>query len=560
VGALSELHLRQIRKKLEQDYFPSIDVKDYSGKPPQEIESAQLTRSVAAFVLTERLGLSPQEASSHVTDGFEDNGLDAVGINRDQDQVVLVQSKWMASGKGSPSTADVQKFTQGFQDLIDARFDRFNPRIRAKQKELTEALDSADTHFEMVLAYTGTDPLAKPVRAVLDDLLAEINDISDVVSVTVLSQSELHQIVRRGAIGQPPDLEVTLSDWGKTTDPFEAVYGQVVGSEVAQWWAAHSKVLFDQNVRMVLTDSAVNDSMIQTLLDRPEYFWYFNNGITVLCERIAKAPKGGASRKSGQFVFERASVVNGAQTVGSIGGAAIRNEENVSSAMVHVRFISLENVPQGFAGEVTRATNRQNRILPRDFVALDSVQERLRTELLLDQKTYAIKTGEADPTPDAGCTLTEATIALACAQSVDLAVQAKRELGRLWEDVSRPPYTEIFNAGVNGTRLWRAVEVLRSVEEALSQARKTLEGRDRLIAVHGNRLVANLVFKRLPQNALEYSSAVFAASLAEVPQLAPDILEKVRAVVAADYPTNYPASLFKNATKCRDIAAKVEAP
>ena len=115
-----------------------------------------------------------------------------------------------------------------------------------------------------------------------------------------------------------------------------------MASDVARWWANHSKSLFGQNVRMVLPDSAVNDSMVQTLLEHPEYFWYFNNGMTVLCERIAKAPKGGASRKSGQFLFERASVVNGAQTVGCIGNAATRNDEKVSSAFVHVRFISLK--------------------------------------------------------------------------------------------------------------------------------------------------------------------------------------------------------------------------
>ena len=49
------------------------------------------------------------------------------------------------------------------------------------------------------------------------------------------------------------------------------------------------------------------------------------------------------------------------------------------------------------------------------------------------------RAAEPDPPVESGCTLTEATNALACAHSVDLAVQAKREIGRLWEDVSRSP-------------------------------------------------------------------------------------------------------------------------
>jgi hypothetical protein len=555
---MSELHVRQIKKKLDTDFRAHIDASDYAGKPETEREGAVLSRSLAAFAVSDRLGIEPAQAALSVTDGFDDNGLDAIGLDQERALVVVAQSKWMSRGKGAPSLADIQKFALGFRDLIDAKFDRFNARIRSRERELTDALDSPDTKFELIVVYSGSDPLPKPARRVLEDLIAEINDISEVVSLTVLAQSELHEMVRRRTTGQAPDLDVTITDWGKTSEPFEAIYGQVLASDVAKWWVDHARVLFDQNVRMVLSDSAVNDSMTQTLLERPEYFWYFNNGITVLCERIAKAPKGGASRKSGQFTFERASVVNGAQTVGSIGSAAARDDEKVSSAVVHVRFISLDNVPAGFAGEVTRATNRQNRILPRDFVALDEEQQRLRTELSLDGKQYAVKSGEADPPPDAGCTLTEATIALACALSVDLGVLAKREISRLWEDVARAPYTDLFNRSTTGTRVWRAVEVLRAVDASLADERKGLDGRDRLTAVHGNRLVAHVVFRRLPPGVLDDPNADFEVALATVSRLTRDALTDVRGVVAADYPTNYPASLFKNASKCRDIVTKAE--
>jgi hypothetical protein len=484
-------------------------------------------------------------------------GVDAIGIDTERSKVTIVQAKWFADGRGAPSTAEARAFVQGFRDLIDARFDRFNAKIQAKAADLTSALDDTDIQFQLVLAYTGTDPLPDRVRQVFDDVFAQINDVSQIASLEILDQARLHQVVRRGAAGRPPDLEVTLDQWGRTGEPYDAVYGQVSVDQIATWWREHSGVLFGDNLRMFMPDSSVNDAIIQTLMTHPQRFWYFNNGITVLCERIAQAPRGSANRRTGRFTFERARVVNGAQTVGSIGTAHARAENGLGDAYVHARFISLDGVPDDFASEVTKATNTQNRILPRDFVSLDEQQERLRTELRLDRKTYAIKSGEPDPPPDEGCTVLDATVALACAHSVELSVLAKREVGRLWDDVTKPPYTDLFSRATTGTRLWRAVQVLRAVEEELARQRAGLDGRDRLVAVHGNRFIAALVMSRLPAGSLDDQAAPFEAALSRVAGMTAAMLTAVRQVVALLYPANYPASIFKNAAKCADIAARV---
>ncbi len=94
-------------------------------------------------------------------------------------------------------------------------------------------------------------------------------------------------------------------------------------------------------------------------------FWYFNNGITVLCQKVAKTALGATSKKAGTFAFEGVSIVNGAQTVGGIGRAADDHPQEVGDARVTIRFISLENCPADFAEEVTRGTNTQNRVGPR---------------------------------------------------------------------------------------------------------------------------------------------------------------------------------------------------
>ena len=130
-------------------------------------------------------------------------------------------------------------------------------------------------------------------------------------------------------------------------------------------------------------------------------------------------------------------------------------------------------------------------------------------------------------------------------------------MGRLWEDVTRSPYTDIFGPDTSATRLWRCVEVLRAVEAELASQRRVLEGRDRLVAVHGNRLIASLVVARLPVQSLADPTAAIEPVLAAVPEHTRQVLNAVREVVAGAYPANYPASIFKNVTKCRDIEATV---
>jgi AIPR protein len=113
---------------------------------------------------------------------------------------------------------------------------------------------------------------------------------------------------------------------------------------------------------------------------------------------------------------------------------------------VQARFISVEGADgPSLAAAITKATNTQNRINRQDLVALDLEQERLRQELAVEGITYLYKSGEAVIRNDSTFDLEEATLALACANpDLSLATQAKREIGRLWEDVTKPPLQVAF--------------------------------------------------------------------------------------------------------------------
>ena len=69
------------------------------------------------------------------------------------------------------------------------------------------------------------------------------------------------------------------------------------------------------------------------------------------------------------------------------------------------------------------------------------------------------------------------------------------EVGKLWEDITKSPYTILFNAGTQALYMWRAVEIMRAVEMELKAFQSNNEGKSKLIATHGNRFILHMVFK-----------------------------------------------------------------
>jgi hypothetical protein len=119
----------------------------------------------------------------------------------------------------------------------------------------------------------------------------------------------------------------------------------------------------------------------------------------------------------------------------------------------------------------------------------------------------------------------------------------------LWDDITIAPYKTLFNASTFGPNVWKLVQVLRTAEETMQEEARTLGGRERLIAVHGNRIVAWLVERDLDGKD---------PTKEEVKASTQKNLALVTEAVGALYSESYPASLFKNLSKCRQLVVHIE--
>jgi len=559
---MTPLLITRIAGQLEKRFDGLIDMSDWASRPPGDAKTAFLSRALAALCIKTIAGIEAATAAKAVTDGFGDHGLDAIYFDQNSDALLIVQSKWSADGSTPLDAKSTLTMAQGVRDLLNLKFDTFNDKTKAKEAEIRAAVYADRIKIVLVTVHTANQSIAPYVQSNIDDLVAELNNPVAQAEGKHFNQEGVYRLITAESEPQKIKLQISLNDWGSIDKPFLAYYGRVHVNEIYAWWKEHGNALFTHNLRLYYLNSEVNDALKNTLSKLPENFWYFNNGITVICDSISKSAVGSPARFVGVFNCEGASIVNGAQTVGTIGESwrYEQSEEPTKEAWVQVRIISLERCPPDLSRAITRAANLQNAVGNREFAAMDPVQHRLATEFALDKRKYAYKQGETDTKGEEGCTIVEATQALACDKSIALAVQAKRELGAMWADTNGQPYTDLFNEHTTSARVWRAVQIMRAIDGELQELRSSNAPRADLIAVHLKFVILHLVFQDSTLKALRYDHAKEVDCSLKAKEVTRSVFNEVTAFMEKNHKDEYPAAFSKSYTRCEELVSNLRPP
>lgn len=558
--------VNRIRGVLEREFKQHIDMADWESRPAEHAEGAFLSRALAAQCIKSFAGVESQIAASALVDGMDDGGIDAIYFDAPTDTMFVVQSKWTSQGNASFDEGVISKFVNGVRRILAADFRHLNTKIRTKAPEIREVLYSdRAVRIRLLTVHTAKQPLGPHVRRVIDNFVTELNDPVVIADHVDIDQSGVYDLITAESRDPKIRLQAVLNDWGVIERPYLAYYGRVSADQIVLWWKEYSNKLFSQNLRLYYQNSSVNDALSRTLSEGRENFWYFNNGITIIADRVIKGLAGAPAHKFANFTCEAASVVNGAQTVGTIGSSADTIGPSPGSSediptWVQVRLISLEGCPPDFGRRITRAANLQNAVGTREFAAMDPLQHRLAVEFALDKRRYVYKSGETDPKGDEGCSIVEATQALACAHSVRLAVEVKREIGAIWADTDALPYREVFPPDLSAERVWKAVSVMRIADEAIHVLRFSQAPRADLVGTHMARIVLHLVFQD-PKVRVGYRSAGSFDNIAEaVKACVGEIFERVANYIESHHPNDYLANFSKNSMKCEALVANLNKP
>ena len=159
----------------------------------------------------------------------------------------------------------------------------------------------------------------------------------------------------------------------------DAIVGNISAFNFSNALERHSEYIYEANLRVPLGGSQkVNKQIEATLDNEPELFWYYNNGITILCSDYIM--------DSDQiFTIISPTIVNGAQTANSVLSSNLSED---STAVLLVKIIkalpsldkSSEDSLDDLYMNIAKFTNSQNPIQPPDFKSNEKVHKSLHSK------------------------------------------------------------------------------------------------------------------------------------------------------------------------------------
>jgi len=559
------LQVKRIASRFNEFYKDIIDLTDVNNE--QEKNNIFFSRALAAYAIKMRSDILIENSANYVVDGYNDHGIDAVYCDDKNKRLVLVQAKWSNEANHSISQGDTSNFISGIDRIINAEFEGFNTKIRRMQNDIETAVYSMDYKIEAVIIYTSTQKLSYDCKYELEKIKSKINDGNDIFSYTVYSLADIYT-----SLSNMTNVNVTLEnvaiyDWGTLVrnDIEIGYYGKLPIQILGEWWKKYNVELLSKNIRYYKGTTDVNDGIKKTLKNEPENFLLYNNGIKIIANKIKKAAIGATDRKMGVFTIDGASIVNGAQTTGSIGELYASDPSLCEGAYVMIQIINLEELPEGLNNSITKYSNTQNKIDSKDFVAMDSYQSKLQCDFALDGISYYYKSGDVtiDHT-DKNCTIDDVAIAVGCSlNDISIVATIKGNYGKIYENIDKPPYKSIFNNSNSTYYIWNCVKIYKifEIENNYYQKYNCKTNIDKLISIHGNRFILHYFLEQINKKYNLKDGYINNVQLDEIKNIIVDNLNnvviRIKNIKEELYPEAYPANLFRNGKRCKDVYGRL---
>ena len=487
------LQVKQIHKRLTEDFIPHIDIRDVAKHKGRNLEQHKLTRALAAMCIATYAHIPANEAAEYVTDGAGDDGIDAIAYSSITKTAYIVQSKYKEQ---VPSPAEVEKFTRGIGHLLSDNYKFMNNKLKRRLEEISENLSDSD-HIVAVFCYLSPDSPSEEALNISTQFTNDINNSGDVLEFRYMKLNEIHAERHIAQTLESAEVVLQLEKWLTPGNFNKEIMGIVSGNQIAELYTKFGDALFDKNIRKVIANSETNNLILDTIRNSPADFWSYNNGITILANTIDCADKPRPGSGAERFRLSSVSIVNGAQTSGALGRAMIEGVP-LDDIFVTVRIISTDKRAENFGQNVTRFTNTQNTIGVKEFVALDPNQEYWHDTLKDAGVLYKYKTGE-QPNEDEfeySFGLEDATRALACLSGIEDATRTKSKISQMWSNIEGERYKRLFPETLNVMTMLNAVIFWRSFNEIYSQLTSSSEGKRKKVLQEGTYVCCTLTMEK----------------------------------------------------------------
>lgn len=310
--------------------------------------------------------------------GVDDCKMDILYIEEDSSRAIVAQcyqnTTWDKTHPPKQKATDLNSaLTWLVKNNIESAPDSIRPSITLFRELLhSERLTSLEIYFvhncgkskQIEAELDGVRLLAKELMPSLEIQVIDID--RDTLTKRYESNNS-----KFGVADSIPLRLIAPVEHGLDNTEWKCTIGYMPCDQLFDLYDTYGDQLFTENLRgylsTVTTSQNVNEGIKRSILNSPKEFIIFNNGITIITRKL--------NPDLDHFSVDGLSIVNGAQTTGSIHRAGKAAAEN---AFVVCRIIETQD--PGLITEITKWNNTQNAVNSLDRRSKDTAQIRLSNE------------------------------------------------------------------------------------------------------------------------------------------------------------------------------------
>jgi AIPR protein len=320
----------------------------------------------------ERYPAAENDADQCVIRG-DDAGIDIFFESKETEEIYILQCKHPKIAASDPiPEEDVKTFFSNYALLRDKLYLRHRQTNNPKLEELAVEFEywlKSGYLINFILISNGA--ATQKTTALVEKFNREHANNS--VKFEVWDISALRdEFVSVKSIEEkyPDEVNLTLADshFMQPDGDFDNITFAAPGTTLQALAREHKDSLFNWNIRRFLGKKGeVNAGLTETLNEKPNRFYYYNNGISALCDSFT------FDEKSKRLRIRKLQIVNGAQTLGAL---RLADSDKASNAMVLVKLTAVKHSTRetGIAAALIKTNNTQNTLRVPDFRSNDKIQ------------------------------------------------------------------------------------------------------------------------------------------------------------------------------------------
>jgi hypothetical protein len=335
-----------------------------------------------------------QLAIDSLTDQGNDKKIDFIRLDEDSKKIVFAQGLYSSKKVDSASANKASELNTASAWLLSGNLNEVPDKLRAIISDCRKAIDNGDIE-QIDLLYVHNLPESLNVRSEMTTVGAHfkrslpnnlaINVISrelGIESLERLYSTQESSIVVKDPIECPAKIEFVESGL-----KWKSAILSVSGIWLRELFNKYRDDLFSANYRGFLGITQrlkINTGIRQSAENDSNNFWVYNNGITILTLGFE------SNEETNGTTLKGVSIINGAQTTGSIGLVDIEKYD-LKEVKVLCRIIECSD--SNTINQIVRYNNTQNQITTWDQYSNSPEQQRIAGEFWNFKHEYSLKRG-----------------------------------------------------------------------------------------------------------------------------------------------------------------------